>query len=208
MTPATSAAQRDRIIELLERRRMARLSEILEQTGATAAAVTRLEREGILVKLSRGLYQLADSPIDQHHALAEAALLVPKGVVCLLSALAYHELTDRIPARVWLAIGRSDWRPTVSHPPLRILYYSVKALTALVEKHEIDGVIVTMTNPARTVVDCFKYQSKVGRNVAIEGLRELLRTRKATPAELQRAAAEMGQWAQMRPYVEAIAHDG
>jgi predicted transcriptional regulator of viral defense system len=98
---------------------MARLSEILEQTGATAAAVGRLE--GAIIKLSRGLYQLPDSPVGQHDALAEAALLVPKAVVCLLSALAYHELTDRIPARVWLAIGRSNWRPTVSHPPVRIL---------------------------------------------------------------------------------------
>jgi predicted transcriptional regulator of viral defense system len=205
MPTAASAAQRDRIIDLLERKRMARLSDILEQT---AAAVSRLEQEGVLVKLSRGLYQLADSPVDQNHALAQTALLVPKAVICLLSALAFHELTDRIPARVWVAIGRSDWRPTFSHPPIRILHVSVKALTFLVEPHEIDGVLVKMTSPARTVVDCFKYESKVGRNVAIEGLKELLRTRKATPAELQRAAAEMGQWNQMRPYVEAMTHNG
>lgn len=198
---------RDRITDLLERKGMARLSEILE-TGATAAAVTRLEREGVVMRLSRGLYQLAGSPLDAHHALAEAALLVPKGVICLLSALAYHELTDRIPRRVWIAIGRKDWRPTVSHPPLRIFHFSQEALTHLVETRRIEHVDVRITNPARTVVDCFKYQSTVGRNVAIEGLREILRARKATPAELHRAASEMGQWPAVQPYLEAMAQDG
>jgi predicted transcriptional regulator of viral defense system len=126
---------------------VARLGEILEKTGATAAAVIRLEREGVLVKLSRGLYQLTDSPVDQHHALAEAALLVPRAVVCLLSALAYHELTDCIPARVWVAIGRSHWRPTFREPPLQVVYFSVKALAVLVETHDIDGAPVKTTNP-------------------------------------------------------------
>ena len=198
---------RDRIVDLLERNGMARLSEILE-TGATSAAVARLEREGVIMRLSRGLYQLSDSPLDAHHALAEAALLVPKGVICLLSALAYHELTDRIPRRVWIAIGRKDWRPTVSHPPLRILHFSEEALTQFVETRRIEQVDVRMTNPARTVVDCFKYQSTVGRNVAVEGLREVLRSRKASPADLHRAASEMGQWPQIEPYLEAMAQDG
>lgn len=194
---------RDRIIDLLKRNGMARLSEILE-TGATSAAVARLEREGVVMRLSRGLYQLAGSPLDAHHALAEAALLVPKGVICLLSALAYHELTDRIPRRVWIAIGRKDWRPTVSHPRMRILHFSEEALTHFVETRRIEQVDVRMTNPARTVVDCFKYQSTVGRNVAMEGLREALRTRKASPAELHRAASAMGQWPQIEPYLEAM----
>lgn len=202
-----ATTHRDRIVDLLEQRGMARLSEILE-TGATAAAVARLEREGVILRLSRGLYQLAGGPLDEHHALAEAALLVPKGVICLLSALAYHELTDRIPRRVWIAIGRKDWRPTVSHPPLKILHFSQEALTQLVETRRIERVEVRMTNPARTVVDCFKYQAAVGRNVAIEGLREILRARKATPAELHRAATMMGQWRVIQPYLEAMAQDG
>lgn len=198
---------RDRIVDLLERNGMARLSEILE-TGATSAAVARLEREGVIMRLSRGLYQLAGSPLDEHHALAEAALLVPRGVICLLSALAFHELTDRIPRRVWIAIGRKDWRPTVSQPPLRILHFSQEALTQFVETRRIEQVDVRMTSPARTIVDCFKYQSTVGRNVAIEGLREILRTRKATPADLHRAASAMGQWPVIQPYLEAMAQDG
>lgn len=198
---------RDRIVDLLERNGMTRLSEILE-TGATAAAVARLERDGVVMRLSRGLYQLAGSPLDAHHALAEAALLVPKGVICLLSALAYHELTDRIPRRVWIAIGRKDWRPTVSHPPLRIVHFSEEALTNFVETRRIEQVDVRITNPARTVVDCFKYQSTVGRNVAVEGMREVLRSRKASPADLHRAASAMGQWPQIEAYLEAMAQDG
>lgn len=203
----SSETHRDRIVDLLERNGMARLSELLE-TGATGAAVARLERDGTLIRLSRGLYQLADSPVEEHHALAETALLVPKGVICLLSALAYHELTDRIQRRVWIAIGRKDWRPTFSHPPLKILHFSEKAMTFLVETRRVENVDVRLTNPARTVVDCFKYQSTVGRNVAIEGLKEALRTRKATPADIHRAASEMGQWKTIQPYLEAVAHNG
>ena len=202
-----AASQRDRVLEFLSERGMARLSEIVA-TGVTAAAVSRLEREGSIIRLSRGLYQLSDAALDQHHMLAEAAKLIPRGVICLASALAYHELTDQIPRRVWIAIGQKDWKPHLTYPQVRIVRFSNADLTRHVETRHIEGVPVRVTNPARTVVDLFRYRSKIGQNLAIEGLKEVLRTRKATPSEIHAIAAETRQWRHLQPYLEAIAHNG
>lgn len=200
-------AHRERILGLLEQRNVARLSEILA-TGATATAVSRLEREGVIVRLSRGLYQLADSPLELHQALVEVAKLVPRGVICLVSALSYHELTDQIPRRVWVAIGPKDWRPHIKHPPMRVVRFSPQALTRHVDTLIVEGTEIRITNPARTIVDLFRYREKVGPNIAIEGLKEALRTRKATPAEIHSIAAEMKQWKVVQPYLEALTLNG
>lgn len=207
MVPTTAKSHRDRIIETLRRQNVARLSELLA-TGATAAAVSRLERDGTIVRLSRGLYQLADSPLELHQPLVEAAKLVPKGVICLISALSYHELTDQIPRRVWVAIGQKDWRPHISYPPIRFVRFSPEALTRHVDTHFIEGTEIRITNPARTIVDLFKYRTKIGPNIAIEGLKEALRTRKASPAEIHHIAVEMKQWKVIQPYLEALSFNG
>jgi len=206
--PANLAqSHRERILGLLEQTNVARLSEILA-TGATATAVSRLEREGVIVRLSRGLYQLADSPLELHQALVEAAKLVPKAVICLASALSYHELTDQIPRHVWIAIGPKDWRPQIKYPPMRVVRFSPQALIRHVDTLTIEGTEIRITNPARTIVDLFRYREKVGPNIAIEGLKEALRTRKATPAEIHNIAAEMKQWKVIQPYLEALTLNG
>ena len=112
--------QEDRATSLLQERGMARLSEFTEQ-GITAATIARMERKGTVNQLSRGLYQLPDAPLDANHSLAVAAKLVPNGVICLDSALAFHELTDRIPASVSVGIGAKDWRPKITHPAIDIV---------------------------------------------------------------------------------------
>ncbi|WP_240309395.1 type IV toxin-antitoxin system AbiEi family antitoxin domain-containing protein [Sphingomonas ginsengisoli (ex An et al. 2013)] len=183
------------------------MSEILA-AGATATAVSRLERDGTIVRLSRGLYQLADRPLEANQPLIEAAKLVSKGVICLVSALSYHELTDQIPRRVSMAIGPRDWLPQITYPPIRFFRFSPDALTKHVETRTIDGVDIRVTNPARTIVDLFKYRGKVGQNVAIDGLKEVFRQRRATPAEVHNIAAEMKQWKVMQPYVEALSFNG
>ena len=203
----SSDTHRARILNLLSRQNVARLSEILA-TGVTATAVSRLEREGTIVRLSRGLYQLADSPLELHQPLLEAAKLVPKGVICLASALSYHELTDQIPRRVWVAIGPKDWRPHIIYPPIRFVRFSPDGLTRNVDMVTIEGTDVRVTNPARTIVDLFKYRTKVGPNIAIEGLKEALRTRKASPAEIHNIAVEMKQWKVIQPYLDALSFNG
>src|SRR5215470_20263152 len=96
--------QQDQAVSLLKERGMARLSE-LTKAGVTAATVSRMKEKGVIVRLARGLYQLPDASLDVNHSLAEAAKRVPKGVICLASALAFHDLTDTIPSRIWMAIG-------------------------------------------------------------------------------------------------------
>jgi len=186
---------------------MARLTEI-KATGATAAAVARLEREGAIVRLGRGLYQLPDALTDTHHALAEASKLVPRAVVCLTSALAFHGLTDRMPPKVWLAIDRADRLPRQTQPPMRFVRFSPDRMGEGYARHRIEGVDVPITDPAHTVIDMFRYRNAVGLPVAIEGLKEALRTRKASPADLARIAAFNRTWTVVRPYLEALAHDG
>jgi predicted transcriptional regulator of viral defense system len=154
------------------------------------------------------LYQLPDADVEGTHTLAEAAALVPKGIVCLTSALQFHELTLQMPSAVWMAIERSAWRPKIDYPPIRFVRFSGLSLTAGVERHRIEGVIVSITDQARTIVDCFRYRSKVGVDVAIEGLREGFRRRRYTADDLWRYAREARIWSVMRPYVEMAVSDG
>jgi predicted transcriptional regulator of viral defense system len=109
--------QQDQAVSLLRERGMVRLSE-LTKVGVTATTVSRMKARGLILQIGRGLYQLPDAVFDVNHSLAEAAKLVPKGVICLTSALAFHELTDTIPSRVWMAIGAKDRLPRVHRPPL------------------------------------------------------------------------------------------
>ena len=122
------ARQEDRVIPLLKERGMMRLAEFIKE-GITAATISRMEQKGLLNQLSRGLYQLPNAPLDANHSLAVAAKLVPNGVICHDSALAFHELTDRIPAFVWVAIGPRDWRPKITQPRIQIARSDPKSLT-------------------------------------------------------------------------------
>jgi len=207
MAPKAPITQRRRAFAFLKSKGMARLSELIAE-GVTASTVSRLEREGAIVRLARGLYQLPDASIDAHHTLAEAAKLVPKGVICLTSALAYHELTDQIPAKVWIAIGPKDWRPKFLYPPARFAHFPSIHLRIGVEHHTIDGVDVPIFGIAKTIADLFRYRRVVGVNVALESLREALRKKKATPAQIAKYASDARVWKTMEPYVSALTSDG
>ena len=204
---SNSPSQRERLIATLSQRGMARLSE-LTHNGITAATVSRLEREGAVVRLSRGLYQLPNAPLETNHALAEATKRVPKGVVCLVSAAAFHDLTDRIPSEIWMAIGPKDWRPRFDTPRTHFVRFSAKTLKAGIEEHAIEGVPVRIYDAAKTVVDLFRYRRRVGLNVAIESLKAALRQRKATPSKIGQYADQAGAWATVGPYLEALTVDG
>ena len=201
------SSQRQIAQALLEARGIARLAE-LRAAGVTAATVSRMERDGEIVRLARGLYQLPDALLDAHHSLAEAAKRLPKGVVCLVSALALHGLTDQLPKKVWMAIGKSDWSPKADGVPIRVVRFTDSLLVESVEIHEIEGVSVKVFGVAKTVADCFRHRSKIGLTVAIEGLQETLRQRKATPAEIVCQAVHGGVSTVIRPYLEALTANG
>jgi predicted transcriptional regulator of viral defense system len=200
-------SQRDQLTTLLRARGMARLAEI-RRAGITAATVSRLERGGVVTRLGRGLYQLADALPEADHSLAEAAKRVPKGVICLVSALAFHGITDQMPRRVWMAIGPKDWKPQVEYPPLRIVRFADKFRSDGVETHEIEGVSVPVFSVAKTIADILRHRRSVGAGVAIQALKEALRQRKTTAAELSTYAMRGGVWNALRPYLEALTADG
>ena len=193
-------------LAVLRRSGLTRLSEF-RRLGITAATISRLEAAGTISRLARGLYQLPDAVVGPNHTLAEASKLVPKGVICLTSALAFHELTDQVPARVWLAIGPKDWRPRLKYPPMRFAHFSIKQLRAGIEHHTIEGVSVPIYSITKTIADLFRYRRIVGINVAIEGLREAMRQQKATPGDIARRATDGGVWKVMEPYVSALTND-
>ena len=207
--------QEDRAIAFLVEHGMARLSEFIAE-GITAATISRMERKGAVVQLGRGLYQLPDAPIEAHHSLAEAAKLVPNGVVCLSSALAFHDLTDRIPPFVWMAIGPRDWRPKVTRPRVQIMRYGPKIFGKGIEEHVVAKVTVRVYSPAKTIVDLFYhgrlekslYRSEVGLTEAVQAMKEVLRQGKATPAEIARFAVDAGIWEKLvQPRLEVLTVD-
>jgi predicted transcriptional regulator of viral defense system len=202
-----SISQRQIAHALLTARGIARLVE-LRDAGVTAATMSRMERDGEVLRLARGLYQLSDAPLDANHSLAEAAKRVPKGVVCLVSALAFHDLTDQLPKQVWLAIGRKDWTPKPDSTPIRIVRFTERLLNESVEIHVVEGVPVKVFGIVKTIADCFRYRNKIGLSVAIEGLQEALRQRKATAGEIARQAERGGVSTVIRPYLEALTANG
>jgi len=165
----------------------------------------RLYRLGRVDRVARGLYAWPDAEVGEHHSLAEAARLVPAGIVCLLSALRFHRLTTQSPREVWLTLPSKAWAPKLEYPRLRIIRAGGPALTAMVEEHRVEGVSVRIYAPARTVADCFKHRSKVGLDVALEALRDAFRGRKATMDELWAAAGICRMENVMRPYLESLA---
>ncbi len=164
----------------------------------------RLHEQGLLVKEARGLYKLPDAEITEHHSLAEACKRVPRGVVCLLSALQFHKLTTQAPSEVWLALDRKARAPRAGGQPLRLVRMSGKALTEGVEQHRIEGVAVKVYKPAKTVADCFKYRNKIGLDVALEGLRDYRQKHRSGMDELWRFAKLCRVERVMRPYLEAL----
>ena len=192
----------ERILNLAAHQPLVRPRDV-EALGIAREVLLRLYRQGLLVRPARGLYALADSSVTEHHSLAVAAKLVPRGVVCLLSALRLHGLTTQDPHEVWMAIDFKAHKPSIAYPVLRVVRFSGRALVDGVDTHPIEGVEVRVYCAAKTVADCFKYRHKIGIDIAIEALRDALRTRKATVDEIHRFAKVCRVSNVMRPYLES-----
>lgn len=197
-----ASAQHD-ILDLAARRGLIRPRDLTER-GLPTIALTRLVRQGLLQRVGRGLYALPDRPVSEHTALAEVARKHPLAIVCLLSALRFHDLTTQSPFEVWLAIPNKARAPKMDYPPLRIVRFSGAGLTDGVEEHIVDGVPVRVTNTARTVTDCFKFRNKIGLDVSLEALREAWRTKRVSMDDLWRYATLFRVANVMRPYMESL----
>lgn len=198
-----SSTDADRALRLLRKAGIARSSD-LERAGISRTSIRQLVTTGQIERLARGLYRDPGAPLTERSDLAEAARIVPDGVVCLLSALRFHDLTTQNPFEVWLAIDRKAWRPRVQHPPLRLIYLSSRSLAEGVEEHRVSGVPVRVFSAAKTVADCFKFRNKIGIDVAVEALREYRRAHRKKVDALWRFAELDRVTSVLRPYLEAL----
>jgi len=176
----------------------------LDAYGIQRKYLSQLAAQGLLRRVGRGLYVLPDAKPTEHTTLAQVGKRVPNGVVCLLSALQFHDLTTQMPFEVWLAIDRKAWRPNDPQLPLRIVRFSGAALVTGIQTHQVEGVAVRIFDPAKTVADCFKYRNKIGTDVAIEALRDCWAKRRATMDELWQASKVCRVANVMRPYMESL----
>lgn len=177
----------------------------LTERALPTVALSRLVAAGKLDRVARGVYSLPGRALSEHRSLAEVALRVPRGVVCLLSALRVHGIGTQTPFEVWLAIPPHTPTPRLDQPALRVVRMSGPALSEGVEPVEIDGVRVQVFNPAKTVADCFKFRNKIGLDVALEALRDGWAQRKLTMDAIWHYAAVNRVGNVMRPYLESIA---
>lgn len=191
------------VLELAREMGVVRAKDIADK-GIHREYINRLEQQGLLIRSGRGIYTFADAEITESHTLAETAKRVPHGVVCLLSALSFYELTTQAPHEIWLAINQKARPPKDKLLPLRVIYMSGEALSSGIEEHQIEGVPVRVYSLAKTVVDCFKFRNKIGLDVAIEALRECWRERRCTMDELWHYAKICRVQSVIRPYLESL----
>jgi predicted transcriptional regulator of viral defense system len=173
------------------------------KAGVHPRIIYTLRDQGVLERLGRGMYRFADLPTLGNPDLATVALKVPKGVICLISALSWHEMTSEIPHEVYLALPRGAEPPRLEHPPLRIFWFQGTAFSEGVEEHAVDGIQVRVYSPEKTLVDCFKYRNKIGMDVVLEALKLYRQRRRFEADELIRFARICRMEKVMRPYLEA-----
>ena len=193
----------EKVLAMVREKGMLRVRDLREE-GINPEYLRRLCNKGLLRRVSRGLYICADAGISANIGLAQVAKRVSHGVICLLSALQFHNIGTQSPFEVWLALGRNVRRPRIDYPPLRIMRFSGRALTEGIEEHIIEGVLVKIYDPAKTVADCFKYRNKIGLDVAIEALRDCRDSKKCTNAQLWEYAKVCRVAKVMKPYLEAV----
>ena len=182
---------------------MLRASEAVA-LGIHPRTLYQMRDEQRLIAISRGLYRLSELQELTNPDLITMARRIPQGVVCLISALAFHEITTEVPHEVYLALPRTVKRPRLDYPPLRTFWFSGDALSAGIEEHLFDGVTIKVYGPEKTVADCFKFRNQIGLDVAIEALK-LCRERKgATPRKLLHYARICRVERIMLPYLEAL----
>ncbi len=172
--------------------------------GVDSRALRRLVGSGSIERVARGLYRVAEAEPTQHYTLAAVCARVPSAIVCLLSALSVHELTTQIAWQEWIAIPHKARTPRLPGLPVRVVRFSGAALRYGVVNTTFEGVPVRITSPARTVVDCFRFRRLVGKDVAIEALRDALRDRKASVDQIWRAADVCRAKSLVGPVLDAL----
>ena len=183
---------------------MLRTRDIAAQ-GIHTGTLTRMTRSGVLERVGAGRYRLAKRQrVTEHQDLVVATAAVPRSVVCLVSALRFHDIGTQLPAEVWIAVPRGTRVPRLSAPPLRVLYISPAVFNVGIEEHRIEGQTVRVYSLARTVADCFRFRNKVGLDVTLEALSQAWRSKRLNLDELNRIAKKLRVQRVMQPYLETV----
>jgi predicted transcriptional regulator of viral defense system len=193
----------EKTMQYVRRHGMVRPRDI-EAIGIPREYLLRLHQQGRLNRPGRGIYTLPDAEVTERHSYAEVAKRVPEGILCLLSSLAFHEITTQSPAAVWIALPKGARTPAITSPNLRIVRLTEPSLTVGIEEYMVEGVSVRVYSAAKTVADCFKFRNKIGIDVSVEALKDCLRQKKATVNEIYRYAKICRVSNVIRPYMEAL----
>lgn len=192
------------LLRLAEQQPVLRARDVARQ-GIHTSTLTRLTKSRVLEKVGPGRYRLTKGTRStEHHDLAVATAAVPRSVVCLVSALQFHDIGTQLPAEVWIAVPRGTRVPRVSVPPLRVVNVSTAVFDLGIEEHRIEGQSVRIYSLARTVADCFRFRNKVGLDVALEALKEAWRSKRLKLDELNRIAKKLRVQRVMQPYLEMV----
>ncbi len=193
----------EKIIELAKEQGVIQVRDLRER-DIHPEYLRRLCEKGSLVKLARGQYALPDLNISENHSLVLTAKSAPNAIICLVSALRFHNIGTQAPYEIWIAIKNRTAKPQVRYPKIRVFYYSGMAYSEGVEEHIIERVNVKIYSPAKTIADCFKYRNKIGIDVAIEALRDGWHENKFNMDELWHYAKICRVANIMKPYLESL----
>lgn len=194
----------NRVLKLARTRPVLRAGDIADQ-GIHTSTLTRLTRSGALEKVGPGRYRLANNqPLTEHHDLVVAAAAVPRSVICLLSALRFHDVGTQLPPEVWIAVPRGARVPRLTTPPLHVVNVSPTVFELGIEEHRIERQVVRVYSLARTVADCFRFRNQIGLDVALEALTDAWRSKRLTVEDLDRIAKKLRVHRVMRPYLETV----
>ena len=180
-----------------------RTSEAL-RAGIHPSTLYAMRDAGVVEKLSHGLYRLSDLPPLGNPDLVSVGMRAPEGVICLISALAFHEITTQVPHEVYIAIERDSGPPQIDYPPVRVFWFTGQPFTEGIETPMVDGVPVRVYSPEKTVADCFKYRNRIGLDTAMEALKLYRERRRVKVDELLKFARVCRVEKVMRPYLEAV----
>lgn len=192
-----------RAIDIFRRRGGTLRTRDAIEAGIHPRTLYDLRDEGEIEQVSRGVYRLADLDTDTDPDLLAVAARIPRGVICLTSALSLHELTTQIPHEVDVALLPGAWTPTIEHPPIRVFRFSEASMRTGVESRKVDGITMRLFNAEKSIADCFKYRNKIGQDIAVEALRMYRARRKQNLSALMRYAKINRVDSVMRPYIEA-----
>lgn len=196
--------QSDHILQLARHRRVLRAEDVRAH-GWSPQLLIRLHQLGKPQRIARGLYGLPDAEVTEHQTLIEVCQRVPKGVLCLLSALQFHEIGTQLPHEVWIALPEGSQTPVLNYPKLRIARLRGAAYSDGIQTVTDHGAPIRVYSAAKTVTDCFKFRNKIGLDVALEALKDAWRSRKVTMADLSHFAKINRVERVMQPYLEALA---